>query len=829
MIPGKCLPIDSYLPAVKQHLQTKNRLIIQAPPGAGKSTRVPLALDGKIIVLQPRRVAARTVAKRMAETLGEKIGETVGYHIRHDRKVSRKTRILVITEGLLTRYLVSDPFLEQTDVIILDEFHERSIHADLAMAFIRTIQEAREDLKLVVMSATLNVESLSNYLGHPPLVNVPIRMFPLTKAYYPRSLHQPIEESMLQALRTALKDQETGDILAFLSGAADIRRAVSLVKKSALNITALPFFSGLPPQEQELVFKKCTKRRVIFSTNIAETSLTIPGISAVIDSGWCKQSHFESSTGLSGLKEVRISKASAEQRAGRAGRLSAGIVLRLWSHEDQAARREFDQPEIMRTDLSGPILSILNHHGPDLSTFPFYERPPDTLLKNAVELLHLLGAVDHQARVTDFGKQLLQLPIEPRKGAILVSAGNDPHTACLLCALLDTGSIIQGREKKVGLLDQLHLLELNTARSPADQWSQQYSLHGGSIRRAVETYRQLFQQAKKLHQTSAHREIEYKDVSSLLPMLLAGFPDRLCVLNDDGTQGVMANGRQVRFLNPEKGKEYALALQIESSSNRRHAEPLIVQSIGFNWGALQKYAGSKIKKTKQSWYDEDKEKTVCREIWKVGSRLTVRKGAYLKGDPQESARILSEKVLSSFSAYFKPSKEALSIMWRIRFAFKYMSDQSWPDVSTEGIKAMVPHVCRTIANSEGASMEDFRKFKWASYWLSQLDWKARTMLDSEAPETILTPCGKKAHIQYENEFGVEGRPILSGILQHFFGLKTVPLLGKGQVKPLIHILGPNRRPVQVTLDLAGFWTGSYLQIRKELKGRYPKHHWPENP
>jgi len=816
------LPIQPFLPKIVKSLKEHNRFILQASPGAGKSTMVPLAVPGRVLMLQPRRMAARSVARRMAFLLGEKTGETIGYHIRHDLKCSRKTRVRVVTEGMLVRYLVSDPFLEQADTIILDEFHERSIHSDLALALILNIQEVRPDLKLLVMSATLDHEKLSDYLENPPALFVPRRQHPLTIEYQPCSTREPVDQSVLSAVEKVLKKQGDGDILVFLSGAREIQDTVQTLKSRFSEFRVLPFYSALSAADQDHVFNTTTNRRIICATNIAETSLTIPGITAVIDSGWRKNIVFDPASGLSSLKKSRISKASADQRAGRAGRLGPGHVIRLWSVEDQGARLDFDVPEIMRSECSSALLHIINQHGSSISSFRFYEKPPEDLLNHARSLLTMLGALSPEGTLTGLGKQIMDLPLDPRNATMLCLAEGRLKTACLLCALLEHWPLIPGIKREIPLLDQLHLLEYRN-----DRWSRQFSPSPLKQKRIHETYHQLWNQAKRLlrpHGVPANIPEEEND---LIPLIMAGYPDRLCILRDDGKTGIMASGRHVSFRTPIK-KEYALAVVLHSGTGRNQNQSVEL-AIGLNWGLLQKTGLRNLEKTEQTWFDDEKEQVVSREVWTYGTSLVVRRGRYLKAPPETNAAYLSQYVQEHFERVFELTESMNALLWRLRFAAKHMPEESWPDVSTKGLINSIPEVCGLICSRKEPELAHFKTFNWSDYWLKQMTWDLRKTLEKEVPASVSTPCGKKAFLDYKPDFGPEKKPVFKGIIQHLFGLNKTPVLAKGRVEPLIHILGPNRRVVQVTSDLAGFWKGSYQQVRKELKGRYPKHDWPETP
>ena len=820
------LPVEPFLPQIVKFLQHCRRLVIHAPAGAGKSTLVPLALPGQIIMLQPRRVAAKAVARRMSHLLGEPVGQSVGYHIRHDRKASKKTRILVITEGMLNRYLVSDPFLEQANTIILDEFHERSLHADLALSLVKTIQEVREDLNLVVMSATLDVEALTQYLDQPPVIHIPVRQFPLNIQYRSRSVNEPFENAIVEALFELKETGNKGDILVFLQGAYAVNKAVSAIRSSSLDLEALPFYSAMSSVDQEKVFNPGPKQRVVCATNIAETSLTIPRIAAVIDSGWFKVDFFDPSSGTSILKEARISKASADQRAGRAGRLCPGTVYRLWSQEDHASRKDFDAPEISRSDFSAALLAIINHHGPDLTTFPFFERPPETLLSHAMELMGLIQALDTKYQLTPLGKEILKLPLSPRDAAILASAGDEKYTACLLCALIDQGAGLVENKSAAGLLDQLHLLE---GSSSNDQWAGEFRLNQERLRQARRTFQHLVSEGKRIWDETTWKNPLPTDEKSLIPLLMAGYPDRLGTITDDGKSAILASGRHVEFRHPIKRKEFALAVFLQSSAKGRSSNHIVNLAVGLNWGILQETGAGNLRKTTETWFDEEKKQVVCREKWVYGSRLTVRLGAYMEAGLEEKAQALGTRVLNQFEREFKPGEKAQAFMWRLRFAKKYLLNVHWPDVESESIRLAVPEVCLKICREGQPTLDSFHNFDWLGFWKSKLDWPTLQLLEKEVPASILTPNGKRACFDYEPEFGVEGRPVFSGILQNLFGMNQAPRLAHGQVAPLVHILGPHGRPVQVTSDLSGFWSGSYHLVRKELKGRYPRHDWPETP
>lgn len=764
-------------------------------------------------MLQPRRVAARTVASRMAQLFREPLGQTVGYHIRHDRKASKKTRILVITEGMLNRYMVSDPFLERFDTLILDEFHERSVHADLALSFARTLQDVREGFKLVVMSATLELNALQEFLDDPALVEVKVPRFPLKTYYRPSGVNVALEDRVLEALRehenTPQRGQD-GDVLVFLPGARDIQKTVEAISASELKLEALPFYSALEANQQERLFEPGPHRRVICATNIAETSLTLPNIRTVIDTGFHKMSFHEAAAGSTLLRTKRISQASAEQRAGRAGRLGPGSVYRLWSQEDHAARVPFDEPEIKRCDLASVLLGIFNLHGPNLDSFPFFESPLPSALEEGRQLLELLGAIDSNSNLTEKGTLMLSLPLAPRMASILIDADGSREWGARLCPLLESG--LSRNQATHSLTTQIERLF----------HSDRHAIH-------ARVYRQIRQQATSIWPHENWQIDLPEDNENWLPLLMSGYPDRVCILKEEGKKGILASGRHVFFRCPMPNFEYALVLDLDTQATGRSSNLGVSYALGFNWGLLQKLGANNIHKEKATWFDTDKEQVVCREQWRYGSSLIVRRGAYLDCPQEEGAHHLADWILSRFEHEFQPDQDATHLMWRLRFAARHLPTQNWPDLSDQGLKNSVPDVCLRIVSRNQPRLAFFHGFDWKSYWLSLLDWKQRQVLEQEVPAAITLATGRSAVIRYQSEFGPEGRPIMSAILQHLFGTHELPKLANGRVVPLLHILGPHRRPVQVTSDLKGFWSGSYKQVRQELKGKYPKHDWPENP
>ena len=768
------LPIDAHLDTIRDLVRKHRAAVIVAPPGAGKTTRVPPALaeDGPVIVLQPRRLAARSLARRIAAERGWTLGEEAGWHVRFDRNFSKATRVLVATEGILTARLQSDPLLLGFRTVIVDEFHERSLHADLALALARQAWLARDDLNIVVMSATLDAEPVASFLGDAPIVRVPGRQFPVAIEYAPG--RGPVE-----AIRAELA-REGGHILAFFPGVPEIASAArALAGAPELRGAQVVQLSGRSsPEDQDEALAPSATRRVILATNVAETSITVPGVTTVIDTGLHKVPRLDAALGLDRLETERISLDSADQRAGRAGRTSPGRAVRLWDPRD--ALRSHREPEIARVDLAPPVLEVLAWGG-DPASFAWFEAPPVERVVAAMELLRLLGAVTGD-RVAPLGELLRRLPVSPRLARVLVAAGGSPlaATACTVISerFAPRGPLPAGNSDVIARADRL-------GEAPP------------SIRRAAEEI------AKTAHRVLADRAIalvvrnarvEGEDDETIVRRaLLAGFPDRLCrrraagsprVVLASGHGGVLDRGSVVL------DGEFLLALDVEAGERGPGAEARVrlASRVEREWLPATT-------RRVEHRFDPGSEAVRAIEVERVFALMIAERA--VSPDPEQAFPLL----VSAFVARGVTPDQA-PIAARLRFA---------------GIDLDLQAIGRTVCAGQTALP--------TLAIAASIGHHERRELARLAPETLALPSGRDTKLDYRDDATV----VASVKLQELFGLADSPRIGARGAPVVFELLAPNGRPVQTTRDLRSFWDKTYPEVRRELRARYPRHPWPEDP
>ncbi|CAM2066844.1 ATP-dependent helicase HrpB [Sulfidibacter corallicola] len=819
------LPVDRVLPQLAKALREGSAAVLQAPTGSGKTTRVPPFLlksgvlgDGLLMMLQPRRVAARACARTLAAQVGDRLGDTVGYQIRFERKASAKTRILVVTEGILTRRLLQDALLEGVNAVILDEFHERSVHTDLSLAFLRELSAVRDDLKLVVMSATLQTEPVSRFLSNCPIITAEGRTYPLTIHHHPTTTPRDFGPACEGALNALFADPEDdgGHVLIFLPGAPEINRVKRHLDQKSWPAKLVPLHGSLSSSEQDAALRPSRERRIILSTNIAETSLTIEGVSAVIDSGYQKQMFHHVGTGIDHLDLVRISRASAKQRAGRAGRQRPGRVIRLWDDALHQMLSENDEPEMSRIDLASTLLQVIDFHGPDLDDFPFFERPPEAVLNRASNTLRLLGALGDDGRQTDKGRRLAGLPLHPRLGAILLEgiARNRLGEAASLCALLGERPLRESAE----LSEQMELYaDWREGKARLDPGTER------ACRRLRDIERQLLRQAASLTHGKTAPPGNPRSMGSeeWAALLLAGFPDRICRVVGQGL-GRMVGGRGIAFTPPKHGSSFDLFIAVRLSERGTDrtagkADQIVPITLATARTLLPT-------ETRESAVFDAQRQAVrgVRQTVLGGLVLDEKQGVAVDAEAMSTA--LAEAAAQHFERVFQPDPKARRLLTRLRFAARHLPEEGWPDYTDSGLRAMLPTLCFGKKNFEA-----LRKMDWQVHLLAPLSWQQRQLLDREVPERWQVPSGSSVIIDYEPAQDPAGTPVLAARIQEMFGMAETPRIARGRVALLCHLLGPNRRPVQITSDLKSFWDGGYAEVRKELRSRYPKHYWPENP
>ncbi len=795
------LPISEIADEVNSSLAKHPRLIVTAPPGAGKSTLLPLSIleslpEGKILMLEPRRIAARQVAERMASMLGEKVGATVGYRVRFDSKISAQTRIELITKGILVRMLVEDPTLDGIEVVIFDEFHERSLSSDLTLALTREIQSIiRPDLKILVMSATIDADELSKTLDAKHLESKG-KNFDVKITHGEDFDFKDCASEVARVVKKALLKHD-GNVLAFLPGQAEILKCQELLAASLEDAEILTLYGMLPPEQQHRVLSPSAegKRRIVLASPIAETSLTIEGISVVVDSGLYRTPVFEPSTGLSRLTTARISMDMANQRSGRAGRLRDGVCYRLWTKANESRMKDCRVPEIESADLSSMMLTIAAWGETNPLRLPWITTPPSGNLANAKGLLSMLGAIDEAGHLMKKGERIAQLPCHPRIANMLIEAGKHASLACDIAALLEEKDPISD-DSDADISTRIALLHQYRKGKLPSQWKR--------IDAISAQYRRLVKSSDDYGVPSP------EDVGRLVA---SAYPERIAMRDGDGRYRLAQGGKLVT-LHP-------------ADDLARH-EFLAVASMGtriFLAAPLER----DFVMQQASWMDtamwNSKEgKAIVREELRLGLLTLATRPT--KGDAREQivaaiAAAAPKEGLSMFD--FNDDVQGLQL--RIAVAASWHPELDLPDVSTEKILTSAQEWL-PVYIERATSAQELRKIDMRQVILGMLTYEQQQTLERIAPTHLKLPSGRNAKIQYRR--GAEA-PVVSARLQDCFGLKETPRVDEGRRQVLMELLSPGFKPVQLTQDMAGFWASTYFEVRKELRRRYPKHAWPENP
>jgi ATP-dependent helicase HrpB len=780
------LPVDSILPEILDRLQSRKNLVIEAPPGAGKTTRVPPALlelgPGEVIVLEPRRLAARMAARRVAEVRGEKIGGLVGYQVRFEEVASRSTRLRFFTEGVLTRRFLSDPDLARAAVIVLDEFHERHVETDLALALLRRLQRTRRpDLRIVVMSATLESAPVAEFLGDCDVLRSEGRMYPLDIRYTPHS-SAALEEQVASALAQVLDSGNRGHVLVFLPGAAEIRRAARSCERLAARTGMLiaPLHGDLPPEEQDRAVQPSKQRRLILSTNVAESSITIDGVTAVIDSGLARIASDDPWTGLPSLDVGRVSRASCNQRAGRAGRTAPGLVIRLYSEDDFARRAEQDAPEILRRELSHLLLDL---HAMNATGLDWLTAPPAPGLDAAEALLRRLAAVDKHGVVTPGGLEMSRLPLHPRLSRLVLESqrrggGED---GCAVAAVLSAAERLEGPPTHHTSSDLIVLAQR--------EW--QYG-----TKRAYDQIRRIVRPSGR-----------GKDDVAVRQAILAAFPDRVA-RRRQGREYQLSSGMALLAESSTVDAEFVVAVDVEMRRDR--SLPLIrfASAIEPEW--LIDLFFDRIEERDGVEWNRAAERVDQRSAMLYDGLVIAetRSGA---PDPVQASALVAEKALETDLGRFVDREALAGFLARVAFAAARGFGQMLTEDAVRGELRNIATGLRSFAELERADL------------LGSLRHLAPARLEEIAPSRITLRGGRSVPVHY-----VEGQPPwIASRLQDFFGMRETPRVAGEPV--VVHLLAPNQRPVQMTSDLASFWQRLYPQVRRELMRRYPKHKWPEDP
>ncbi len=818
--PPEPLPIDDVLPALRAALASRSAAVLQAAPGAGKTTRVPLALmdatwlaGARIVMLEPRRLATRAAARRMAHTLGEPAGGTVGFRVRGETRVSRSTRIEVVTEGVLTRLLRADPTLDGLGLVIFDEFHERSLQGDVGLALALQTQELlRPDLRILVMSATLDGAATSALLGEAPVITSEGRQYPIEIRYLPRRGDQRLEGAVAAAVRASIGRDE-GSVLAFLPGSGEIRRTHALLDESLPgDVAILPLYGDLSAEAQDAAIAPAAagSRKVVLATSIAETSLTIDGVRVVVDGGAARVSRFSPRSGMTRLETVRVSRASARQRSGRAGRTASGISYRLWAAEEEGGLLERATPEILEADLAPLALDLAAAGVTDPRSLRWLDLPPAGALSQARELLRQLGALDAGLRITAHGRAMSEVAVHPRLAHMLLR-GRELEcgaTACVLAALLEERDVLR-REGPLSEPD----LRPRLAAVAGDGGAHAHAVDRDAVRRVREQSRQL---RSRLGVRGA--EPLYEDAAGGL--LALAYPDRIAQRRPGGgDRYLLRNGLGAALRDPGALSGSPFLVIADLDGQQRESRIYLAVPVGEE--EVARLFAEQIERDERVDWDAASGSVVARRQERLGA-IVLREGLAPARADDTAARVLLDALERDTSLQLRWTDDARTLQARVAFARTL--DESWPDLGDATLGAtrerwLAPYLAglRRRGEVEALPLGDILR--------SMLTWQQRDALDRMAPTHFTAPTGSRLPVDYSDP----AAPAVSVRLQEMFGLMDTPRVGEGRVPLTIHLLSPAHRPVQVTRDLAGFWRSSYFAVRKELRGRYPRHEWPEDP
>ncbi|MGG8472753.1 ATP-dependent helicase HrpB [Rahnella sp. PAMC25617] len=796
------LPVSAVLEPLLAALQQAPQVLLLAPTGAGKSTWLPLQLlkqanlPGKILLLEPRRLAAKNVAFRLAQQLGETPGQTVGYRMRAESKTSAATRLEVVTEGILTRMVQADPELTDVSMVILDEFHERSLQADLALALLLDVQNAlRDDLKILIMSATLDNLRLSSLLPDAPVIESAGRSFPVERQYLSLATHERLDEGVARVV-SRLMGENHGSMLLFLPGVSEITRVQNLLNgRLAEDVDLCPLYGALSLEQQQKAIQPSSagRRKVVLATNIAETSLTIEGIRLVVDSGLERSAQFDPRSGLTRLVTQRISQASMTQRAGRAGRLEPGLCWHLFSKEQAERTSAQAEAEILQSDLSSFWLELLQWGCQDPAQLQWLDKPPVAALSAAKNLLQQLGATDVQGKLTAAGQRMAQLGCEPRLAAMLIAAATQSPDALATAALL---AAILEEPPRGGLPD-------------IDYW---FSRPQGNWQR----------RAKQLAQRTGAKSGEPD--ASLAPWLLArAFSDRIAQRRGEDGRYLLANGLGASLPQDDglTRAPWLVAPQLLQGNNSPDARILLAVSLDIT--QLPSRLPDVVKEQTAVEWDEEKGTLRAWRRWQIG-RLVLKANPLAKPDDEELQQALIDWIRTQGLQALNWSVAAEQLRLRLLCAAKWLPEADWPAADDQ---ALLDGLERWLQPSlQGVrSLKSLQQVDLHDALLRLLDWQQRQRLDSALPIHYTVPTGSRLPIRYH----ADQPPALSVRMQEMFGEQRSPQLAEGRVTVVLELLSPAQRPLQITADLAAFWQGSYREVQKEMKGRYPKHPWPDNP
>lgn len=834
------LPIDEVLPTFCHAIGQNSSLVLQAPPGAGKTTRIPPALSrvlgettGQVMMVQPRRLAARTAAYRIAQENEWELGRQVGYQVRFERKGDHKSRIMVVTEGVLLRKLQADPCLSGVAAVVLDEFHERRLDTDLLLGMIRRVQQTvRPELKLIVMSATLDAEPIAKFLQPCALITSQGRSFPVEI----RHTKSPERGEWLELLaRTTVHalDKHPGDILVFLPGVGEIHRLEQTLARQLdrAEFDILPLYADLSIEQQDRALNASRKRKIVLATNVAETSITIDGIVTVIDCGLARVLRHDPEVGLDKLQLEPISQASATQRAGRAGRTAPGICYRIWDEVAQRTRPLFTTPEVQAIDLASAVLQLICWGERDVLEFPWFEKPRVEAVAQAIRLLELLGAVQ-QGSITSLGEKMAALPVHPRLARMLVEsqALGGMHQAAVAAAILSERDPFNRRfsrgssdgrkpptrhgvRSSCDLMDRIEALE-EYRRSGREEFDVG-TLNPSAAKQVFRAADQLQRQCKVGTETIADPDATGSEW--LGPALLAAFPDRLAKRRDAGkARGLMVGGRGVRISEESNVQDAELFLcLVVSGDYQGDSQVRIASAVRPEW-----LSGPSIRENEELFFHPSQEQVVARKR-RYWNDLLLHETPTSASDKEAVADLLFQSAVPAFDRLFPKDDEAIGgLVSRIRCLRRWMPELEIPEFDAERLKKILHNLC-----FGRRSFTELRSGPWREMIEAELTPEQNQALQKHAPERIVLPKGHRAKIVYEED----KPPVLAARIQDFFGWKDTPRIAAGRIRLQLHLLAPSQRCQQITEDLASFWENTYETVRKELKRRYPKHSWPEDP
>ena len=833
------LPIHAHLDTILTTLGQNTALVLQAEPGAGKSTALPLRLleadwlaKKKIVMLEPRRVAARSIAHYLAHQLGEKVGQRVGYQVRNDRKVSSETVLEVVTEGILTRRLQADPELANTALIIFDEFHERSIHADLSLLLALEVQQSlRDDLKLLVMSATIDTQKMAQYLGGAAIVECPGRSFPVTVVHtQPINNKYRLGHQVITEVANALKNVSEGDFLVFLPGQREIKQCLNEANNffSDDTLEFLPLYGALPLDQQARALQTHTgaqqKRRIIFSTNIAETSLTIEGVTCVIDSGLERVLTYDPASDMTRLETAYISKASAEQRKGRAGRVRAGHCVRLWNETNHHSLKDFQAEEILSADLTPLLLNLLNWGTADYSEINWLTAPPKAHFDSAKATLQILGLTKNNHQLSSTGKQANALPLHPRLAAMVLSANQknaEASVACLLAALLNEQDIFTVQAggahhrsvditERIIAIQEYHKHKVTALRN--------YPIRRTTLESLLNTQSNL---ERKLKLTYSRKEIPLAKLQLAIgALLLAAYPDRLAKQRSRGSgRYQLANGRGVILHEGDPLFDSPWLVVADADGQKREGQIFSAAQVSFE--QVKQCLKDHIREQDEFQYDQQKQKITGRNYTRYKAlELSCKMLAEI---PREKFQHCLHSIVKTQAFELLNWTEKCE-RWLARAQWLGEQSTRFPALSKASLLASTEQWLLPYTTSLN-SISELKKLDALAIVAGALNWEQQQQLEREAPASYTTPSNKQVSIYYDENQG----PTVSVALQEMFGELESPKLGGDKVPLRFELLSPARRPIQTTSDLANFWRTSYFEVAKEMRGRYPKHRWPDEP